>query len=102
MRKIAATILTVTSVVYATTSHADINYLESGFGVTFEGCDYEEIINLKNGYVWECSEYGYTYHYGNMTVLEVNGRSKLCVGDLEKAIEEFPNGDCYDGILYRF
>ncbi len=102
MKKIVATILTVTSVVYATTSHADINYLESGVGVTFEGCDWEKIINLRNGYVWECSEYGYTYHYGTMTVLEVNGRSKLCVGDVEEAIEEFPDGDCYDGTLYRW
>lgn len=28
---------------------ADIRYLESGIGVTFEGCDHEKIINLENG-----------------------------------------------------
>ncbi|WP_273524980.1 hypothetical protein [Rhodosalinus sediminis] len=81
---------------------ADISYLESGIGVTFEGCDREKLINLKNGYVWECGEYGYTYHYGTMTVLEVNGTTKLCVGDVEEAIEEFPDGDCYSGTLYRW
>lgn len=94
---LAASMMTV-----ATAANADITYLESGIGITFEGCDYDKIINLKNGYVWECSEYGYTYHYGDMTVIEVNGNSKLCVGDVEEAIEEFPNGDCYDGTLYRW
>jgi hypothetical protein len=94
--------LTLGMVLLAGVASADIRYLESGIGVTFEGCDYEKLINLRNGYVWECSEYGYTYHYGTMTVLEVNGRSKLCVGDVEEAIEEFPDGDCYDGTLYQW
>ncbi len=80
---------------------AEISYLESGIGITFDGCNYDKIINLKNGYAWECSEYGYTYHYGEMTVLEVNGKSKLCVGDLEEALEEYPDGDCYEGTLYQ-
>lgn len=75
--------------------------MESGFGITFEGCDYEKIVNLKNGYAWQCSEYGYTYHYGQMTVLQVNGSAKLCVGDVEEAIENYPNDDCYDGRLYE-
>jgi len=83
-------------------ANADISYMESGVGVTFEGCDWDKLINLKNGYVWECGEYGYTYHYGTMTVLEVNGTSKLCVGDVEEAIEEFPDGDCYSGTLYNW
>lgn len=94
---LAASMITV-----ATAANADIKYLESGIGITFEGCDYDKIINLKNGYAWECSEYGYTYHYGDMTVIEVNGNSKLCVGDVEEAIEEYPNGDCFDGTLYRW
>jgi hypothetical protein len=94
---LAASMITI-----ATAANADIKYLESGIGITFEGCDYDKIINLKNGYAWECSEYGYTYHYGDMTVIEVNGNSKLCVGDVEEAIEEYPNGDCYDGTLYRW
>ena len=70
----------------ASSASADISYVESQFGITFDGCDYEELINLKNGYVWECSEYGYTYHYGVMTVLEVNGSMMLCVGDVDDAI----------------
>jgi len=28
---------------------ANIAYLESGIGVTFEGCDLDKLINLKNG-----------------------------------------------------
>ena len=86
--------------VAATPAAAQINYLEGNY-VTFEGCDYDKLINLNNGYAWQCSEYGYAYHYGQMTVLEVNGRTKLCIGDLEEAIEEYPNGDCYDGTLFR-
>mgnify|MGYP001279914786 CR=1 FL=1 len=96
-----AILIAITTLI-ASTANADIRYLESGIGITFEGCDYDKIINLKNGYVWECSEYGYVYHYGTLTVLEVNGISKLCVGDIEEAIEEYPNGDCYDGNLYRW
>lgn len=94
-------ILSISFMFVAGSASADISYMESGYGITFEGCDYDKIINLKNGYVWECSEYGYTYHYGEMTVLEVNGKSKLCVGDLEEALEEYPDGDCYDGTLYQ-
>lgn len=89
-------------ILVATAASADIKYLESGIGITFEGCDWEKIINLKNGYVWECSGYGYTYHYGTLTVLEVNGNTKLCVGNVEEAIEEYPSGDCYDGTLYQW
>lgn len=99
MRIIALATLVMLS---ATASRADIRYLESGFGITFEGCDYDELINLQNGYVWECSEYGYTYHYGRMTVLEVSGKAKLCVGDVDEAIEEYPDGDCYNGTLYNW
>jgi len=90
------------SMLIATTAFAEIKYLESGIGITFEGCDWEKIVNLKNGYVWECSEYGYTYHYGTLTVLEVNGNAKLCVGDVEEAMEEYPNGDCFEGTLYKW
>lgn len=96
------TALAAIVILSATASYADISYLESGVGIEFEGCDYEKIINLRNGYAWECSEYGYRYHYGQLTVLEVNGRTKLCVGDVEEAIEEYPDGDCYDGTLYRW
>lgn len=96
-------VLSACIVIFATESaNADMRYLESGIGITFEGCDYDRLINLKNGYVWECSQYGYTYHYGKLTVLQVNGNSKLCVGDLEDAIEEFPDGHCYNGTLHRW
>lgn len=81
---------------------AEISYMESGIGITFEGCDYGKLINLENGYLWECSEYGYTYHYGRLTVLEVNGNTMLCVGDVEEAIEEYPDSHCYRGKLYQF
>ena len=86
----------------AESARAEVRYLESGIGITFDGCDFNKLINLENGYVWECSEYGYTYHYGRMTVLDINGRAKLCVGDLERALEEWPDGKCYDGRLYRW
>lgn len=95
-------VLVVLAACIVSPARADISYLESGIGITFEGCDYDKLINLENGYVWECSEYGYTYHYGVLTVLEVNGTSKLCVGDVEEAIEEYPDGDCFDGTLYRW
>jgi hypothetical protein len=85
----------------ASPAAADISYLESGIGITFEGCDYDRLINLKNGYIWECGEYGYTYHYGKLTVLDVSGNTMLCVGDVDAAIEEFPGGECYSGRLYR-
>lgn len=86
----------------ATSASADITYIQSQHGVTFNGCDWDTLVNLKNGYVWECSEYKYTYHYGFMTVLNVNGTSMLCVGDVDSAIEEFPDGKCYKGALYQF
>lgn len=88
--------------ILATKANAELSYLESGIGIEFGGCDYEKIINLRSGYAWECSEYGYAYHYGTMTVIQVNRRAKLCVGDLEEALENYPNDDCYDGTLYRW
>lgn len=94
-------IICATLVLAAGAARADISYLESGY-VTFEGCEWDKLIDLQNGYVWQCRQYGYRYHYGKMTVLEVNGNMKLCVGDLEEAVEEFPDGDCYDGTLYQF
>jgi len=81
---------------------ANIVYLESGIGVTFDGCDFDKLINLRNGYVWQCSHFRYTYHYGKVTVLSVNGTTLLCVGNVERAIEEFPDGKCYRGTLYRY
>lgn len=95
-------VLSIATILYfIVPASADIKYMESSIGITFEGCDYDKIINLQNNYAWECSEYGYTYHYGSMTVLEVNGNAKLCVGALEEALEEYPNGNCYDGVLYQ-
>ena len=38
--------------------------------------------------VWACAEYGYTYHCGEMTVVTVNGKSKLRARDFEEAIGE--------------
>ncbi len=90
------------TIFFATAANADFKYLESGFGITFEGCDYDKLVNLKNGFVWECSEYGYTYHYGSMTVIEVNGNTKLCDGDLEEAIKNYPDDDCYNGTLHKW
>ena len=95
-------IISAAAMLITSQASADIQYLESGFGITFQGCEYDKIINLKNGFAWECSEYGYTYHYGELTVLDINGTSKLCVGDVEEAIEEYPDGDCYDGTLYQW
>ena len=83
-------------------ARADISYLESSIGIEFEGCDFDKLINLRNGHVWECSEYGYTYHFGTLTVLQVNGTSKLCVGAVAEAMDEYPNGRCYNGKLYRW
>ena len=83
-------------------ANADLTYSEIGVGVTFDGCDFDKLINLKNGNVWECDRYDYKYRYGNMAVVEVNGSAMLCVGDVEEAIEEFPYGDCYSGTLYRW
>jgi len=37
-----------------------------------------------------------------LTVLSVNGTTLLCVDDVERAIEEFPDVKCYRGTLYRF
>lgn len=81
-------------------AQAQISYFESNPWVEFEGCDFGRLVNLENGYLWECNEFGYAYHYGTMTVIEVRGNTKLCVGDLDAAIKEFPDGDCYFGKLY--
>lgn len=86
----------------ATGAAAEVSYLESNIGIEFNGCDYQKLINLKNGYVWECGEYGYAYHYGALTVIQVGQTSKLCLGDVEDAFEEYPNGHCYSGKLYRW
>ncbi|MDF1710523.1 MAG: hypothetical protein P1U72_20740 [Paracoccaceae bacterium] len=96
-----AAVITSGYLLLAPVVQAQMSYLESGPGVTFEGCDFDKPINLANGHIWVCSEFGYRYHFGQMTVIQVNRTTKLCVGDLEEAMAEFHDGDCYSGTLYR-
>ena len=53
---------------------------------TFEGCDYDRIINLKNGLLFECKQYGYSYGYRpDVYILKnvKNGDIKVIIKDRE-------------------
>lgn len=86
-------------IIIPSTSTADIRYQEMYPPNGFDGCEYGKLINLGDGYVWECTEYNYYYHYGTLTVLEVDSDIVLCIGNIDQAIDEYPNGNCYSGFI---
>lgn len=72
---------------------------ESGYE-TIDGCEYEKLIKLSDGYFFECSEYNYVYHYGAVRVMSKPVRYAGSIVEVSYLCMEGED-ECLEGRLVR-
>lgn len=59
--------------------------------ISFDGCEHDKAYTL-GAYIFVCSEYGYSYNYGDITIISDSRNFYMCIDD---------DQECYEGVLYR-
>lgn len=65
------------------------NLIESRVDGSFNGFEGETIIKLRNGQIWQQTEYYYRYRYSyspNVIIYKENGRFKMKIDGIDRAV----------------